>query len=126
MQAPKKVLIAERDETSLEGQSMSPGEKQAWLVDKALDAKRDILTLPMPDPNDDSIEAHRTRALVLAAADSTIEQTIRLQTNQLKPSAADDEIGELLEERRQRALLEIERMSAERNEYGDDESSKPH
>jgi hypothetical protein len=34
--------------------------------------------------------------------------------------------AEIIEERRQRALLEIERMSAERNEYGDDESSKPH
>jgi hypothetical protein len=37
--------------------SMSPGEKQAWLLDKALDAKREILGLPLPDPNDDSIEA---------------------------------------------------------------------
>jgi hypothetical protein len=61
--------------------SMSPGEKLAWLLDKALDCKREILTLPMPDPNDDSIEAHRIRMLILAAADSTIEQTIRLQTN---------------------------------------------
>jgi hypothetical protein len=58
----------------------------------ALDCKRDILTLPMPDPNDDSIEAHRIRMLLLAAADSTIEQTIRLQSNQLKPAAADDGI----------------------------------
>jgi hypothetical protein len=30
--------------------SMSPGEKQAWPLDKALDCKREILTLPMPDP----------------------------------------------------------------------------
>jgi len=56
-------------------EGMSPGEKQAWLLDQALDAKRDILTMPLPDPNDDSIEAHRLRSLVLAAADSTIEQT---------------------------------------------------
>jgi hypothetical protein len=103
--------------------SMSPGEKQAWLLNQALDCKRDILNMPLPDPNDDSIEANRLRALVLDAADSTIEQTIRLQTNQLRPSTANDEIGELLEERRQRALLEIERMSAERNEYGEDEFS---
>jgi hypothetical protein len=33
-------------------QTMSPGEKQAWLLDKALDCKRDILTMPLPDPND--------------------------------------------------------------------------
>jgi len=59
---------------------MSPGEKQAWLLDQALDVKREILTLPMPDPNDDSIEAHRTRMLVLSAADTTIEQTIRINT----------------------------------------------
>jgi hypothetical protein len=44
--------------------SLSPGEKQAWLLGKALDVKRQILTLPMPDPNDDSAEAHRTRALI--------------------------------------------------------------
>jgi hypothetical protein len=37
--------------------SMSPGEKQAWLLNQALDCKRDILELPRPDPNDDSIEA---------------------------------------------------------------------
>jgi hypothetical protein len=106
--------------------SMSPGEKQAWLLDQALDVKRDILTMTLPDPDDDSPEAHRTRSLLLAAADSTIEQTIRLQTNQLKPSAADDGIAEIIEERRQRALREIERMDAERHECGDDESSKPH
>jgi hypothetical protein len=38
---------------------MSPGEKQAWLLGQALDCKREILTMPMPDPNDYSIEAHR-------------------------------------------------------------------
>ena len=62
--------------------SMSPGEKQAWLLDKALDRKREILTMPMPDLDDDSIEAHRLRLLILSAADSTIEQTIRLRTNE--------------------------------------------
>jgi hypothetical protein len=45
--------------------SMSPGEKQAWLLGQALDCKREILTMPLPDPSDDSIEAHRIRALVL-------------------------------------------------------------
>jgi hypothetical protein len=56
-----------------------PGFGHAWGSD---------LTMPLSDPNDDSAEAHRLRALLLAAADSTIEQTIRLQTNQLKPAAA--------------------------------------
>jgi hypothetical protein len=83
-------------------QTMSPGEKQARLLDKALDCKREILTLSMPDPNDDSIEAHRIRMLILAAADSTIEQTIRLQTNQLKPAAADDDMEKIFEERMRR------------------------
>jgi hypothetical protein len=95
--------------------SMSPSEKQAWLLDKALDCKRDILTLPLPDANDDSIEPIRLRALLLAAADSTIEQTIRLQTNQLRPAAADDDIGKLIEERRQKALEEIAGMRVREN-----------
>jgi hypothetical protein len=92
--------------------SLSPGEKQAWLLGKALDVKRQILTLSMPDPNDDSIEAHRLRFLILAAADSTIEQTIRLRTNQLTPSAADDGMEKIFEERRAAAELEIARLDA--------------
>jgi hypothetical protein len=94
-------------------QTMSPGEKQAWLLDKALDCKREILTLPMPDPNDDSAEAMRLRALILAAADSTIEQTIRLRTNLLTPSMNDDDIERVLEERRRRGLAQIAAMEAE-------------
>jgi hypothetical protein len=50
--------------------------------------------------------------LILAAADSTIEQTIRLQTNQLKPSAADG-IEEIIEERRRAAQAAIEAMRRE-------------
>ena len=46
----------------------------------------------------------------------TIEQTIRLQTNQLTPAANDDGIEKLLEERRRLAILEIERLDAERND----------
>jgi hypothetical protein len=108
--------------------SMSPGEKQEWLLNQALDCKRDILTLPMPDPNDDNADAHRLRMLVLSAADSTIEQTIRLQTNQLKPSAADDGMEKIFEERRAAAEQEIARLEAERNEYDYEGTnpSKPH
>jgi hypothetical protein len=93
---------------------MSPGEKQAWLLDKALDCKREILTMPMPDLDDDSIEAHRTRSLILAAADSTIEQTIRLRTNLLTPSAADADMEKIFEERRAAAELEIARLDADK------------
>jgi hypothetical protein len=99
--------------THVEWQSIPPGEKQTWLLNQALDAKRDILTMPLPDPDDDSAEAHRTRSLLLAAADSTIEQTIRLQTNQLKPAAGNDDIEQIIEERRKKAVLQIERMRLE-------------
>jgi hypothetical protein len=104
--------------------SLSPGEKQAWLLNQALDCKRDILTLPLPDPNDDSAEARWTRSLILAAADSTIEQTIRLRTNLLTPSAADADVERVLEARLQRAREQIEEMDAEQGEYGYDASPK--
>jgi hypothetical protein len=100
-------------------QTMSPGEKLSRLLDMALDVKKNILSAPLPDPNDDSAEAHRTRSLILAAADSTIEQTIRLQTNRLKPTAADDGMEKIFEERQRKAILEIERLNAECYEYGD-------
>jgi hypothetical protein len=87
--------------------SMSPGEKQSWLLNQALDVKRDILTTPLPDPNDDSAEAHRMRALILAAADSTIEQTIRLRTGQLTPAANDDGMEKIFEERMRAAKEQI-------------------
>ena len=78
----------------------------------ALDVKKNILSAPLPDPNDDSAEVHRMRSLILAAADSTIEQTIRLRTNQLAATNShDDEIGKIFEERQKRALLEIERLT---------------
>jgi hypothetical protein len=86
-----------------------PAKNRAWLLNQALDFKREFLTVPLPDPEDDSPEAHRLRSLLLAAADSTIEQTIRLRTNQLAPAPSDD-IGKLIEERRQKALEEIAGM----------------
>ena len=106
--------------------SMSPGEKQAWLLDKALDYKRELFAMPLPDPNDDSAEAHRMRSLILAAANSTIEQTIRLRTNQLAATNShDDEIGKIFEERQRKAILEIERLNAGQNEYGYGKTPKP-
>jgi hypothetical protein len=96
---------------------MSPGEKQAWLLDKALDCKREILTMPMPDLDYDSIEAQRLRSLILAAADSTIEQTIRLKTTLLAPSNSDRDVERVIEERLQRAREQIAAV----DEYGDGE-----
>ena len=66
------------------------------------------------------------RSLILAAADSTIEQTIRLRTNQLAATnSRDDEIGEIFEERQRKAILEIERLNAGQNEYGFGKTPKP-
>jgi hypothetical protein len=93
-------------------QTMSPGDKQAWLLDQALDRKREILALPLPDESDDSVEATRLRSLILAAADSTISQTIALRM--LTPATARDsrdrEIEAVIEERRQKVLLKLEQM----------------
>ena len=91
---------------------MAPSEKQARLLDQALDRKREILSLPLPDESDDSLEATRLRALILTAADSTIGQTIALRSNMLAP-AADNHAQELLqfiEERRQKAAARIAKM----------------
>jgi hypothetical protein len=93
-------------------EAMSPGDKQALLLDQALDRKREILSLPMPDADDDSADATRLRALILAAADSTISQTIALRM--LTPATAQDkrdqEIGAVIEERRLKMAALIERM----------------
>jgi hypothetical protein len=47
------------------------------------------------------------RALILAAADSTIEQTIRLRTGQLTPAANDDGMEKIFEERMRAAKEQI-------------------
>jgi hypothetical protein len=67
---------------------LPPGDKQAWLLDLALDRKREILALPLPDESDDSPEATRLRSLILAAADSTINQTIALRSAACEAIAA--------------------------------------
>jgi hypothetical protein len=94
--------------------TMPPGDKQAWLLDQALDRKREILTVPLPDDGDDSIEATRLRALVLAAADSTISQTIALRSAALSQTSAsdarDDVMERFIEERHRQALAMIEKM----------------
>jgi|SRR5580704_3120981 hypothetical protein len=91
---------------------MPPGDKQAWLLDQALDRKREILSMPLPDESDDSIESTRLRALILAASDSTINQTIALRSAALGTAsdARDTEMEQFIEERRQQALAMIEKM----------------
>src|ERR1700730_10979755 len=66
----------------------------AWLLDQALDRKREILTIPLPDGDDDSPDAARIRSLILAAADSTISQTIALRSDALA-AAKDNRDAEL-------------------------------
>jgi hypothetical protein len=69
--------------------------------------------------SDDSIEAHRTRSLILSASDSTIGQTTALRSNMLamaQDTRADEHdraMEALIEERRQKAILEIARMERE-------------
>src|ERR1700704_6824029 len=93
--------------------TMSPGDKQAWLLDRALDRKREILAIPLPDDGDDSLEATRLRSLILAASDSTINQTIAFRSNMLvmaQDNTHAEELEQFIEERRQKALLQIEKM----------------
>jgi len=103
---PKELTAAPAWDT------MPPGDKQAWLLDQALDRKREILTMPLPDDGDDSAEAARLRALVLTAADSTINQTIQLRSAALGTAsdARDAELLQFIEERRQKAALQIAKM----------------
>jgi hypothetical protein len=62
--------------------------------------------LRLPDESDDSVEAHRVRSLVLAASDSTINQTIALRSAALSAAsdARDAELEQIIEERRHKAL----------------------
>jgi hypothetical protein len=68
--------------------------------------------LRLPHESDDSAEAHRARSLVLAAADSTINQTIALRSSMLSPAsdARDAAVEQFIEERRQQALAMIAKM----------------
>jgi hypothetical protein len=93
-------------------QTMSPGEKQEWLLNQTLDYKRELFAMPLPDPGDDSIEANRMRSLLLSAADSTIGQAIQLKAIQsgTATSHRDAEMEKIFEERQRAALIEIERL----------------
>ena len=93
-------------------EDLPPGEKQARLLDQALDRKREILSLRLPHESDDSAEATRLRALILTAADSTINQTIALRSPSLATAsnARDAAVEAYIEERRQKALKIIAKM----------------
>jgi hypothetical protein len=58
--------------------------KLQLLTELSLDRKFEILRIPLPADDDDSVEAHRVRQLILSAADSTIHQTIKVEEGQLR------------------------------------------
>jgi hypothetical protein len=99
-------------ELTADWNDLSPGDKQAWLLDQALDRKREILTIPLPDGDDGSPDAARLRSLILTAADSTINQTIALRSAALSMASdsRDAEMEKFIEERRQKALEMIAKM----------------
>jgi hypothetical protein len=95
---------------------LSSNEKHVRLLELALDRKREILSLPLPDKSDDSVEANRLRALVLNASDTTISQAISLQSlaSGEGKNAVADEVEAFIKARRQMALRQIEMMNQER------------
>jgi hypothetical protein len=95
---------------------LSSNEKHVRLLELALDRKREILSLPLPDKSDDSVEANRLRALVLNASDTTISQAISLQSlaSGEGKNAVAEEVEAFIKARRQMALRQIEMMNQER------------
>jgi hypothetical protein len=91
---------------------LSSNEKHVQLLELALDRKREILSLPLPDKSDDSVEANRLRALVLSASDTTISQAISLQSlaSGEGKNAVAEEVEAFIKARRQMALRQIEMM----------------
>ena len=70
-------------------EDLSPAEKLDWLGNLALDRKRDLLGTPLPADDDDSVEAHRLRTVILTAADSTINQIIKVNEVRLRAREVD-------------------------------------
>ena len=70
-------------------EDLSPAEKLDWLGNLALDRKRDLLGTPLPADDDDSVEAHRLRTVILTAADSTINQIIKVNEVRLRARQVD-------------------------------------
>jgi hypothetical protein len=66
------------------------------LTEVALDRKMDILGTPLPPDDDDSAEACRMRALILAAADSAINQKIKVDETAMVARRSQELLPELL------------------------------
>lgn len=63
------------------------GEQLDELTRVALIRKAELLGLPLPEDEDMSFDACRQRQLILAAADSTINQRIKVDENALRASS---------------------------------------
>ena len=61
-----------------------PAKELDALTEIAMRKKREILELELPGPRDHRPEAVRTRALVLSAADSTINQKIKVDESSMR------------------------------------------
>jgi hypothetical protein len=100
MDAETPKLSVSREEWD----KMTPGQKLSALLVDALDYKRELLELPRPGPED--LSFHN---LMLRAADSIIDQVLQIEVNPLHREPSND-LDRVLEERRQKAIAEIERM----------------
>ena len=79
MVVANNLSILERDFDAL-----SPSEQLQWLAELALIRKKQLLQTPLPGDNDGSHDAHRVRLMLLAAADSSINQLIKVNEVQLR------------------------------------------
>ena len=71
------------------------GEQLDDLTKIALMRKAQILGLPLPDDEDMSADAMRQRSIILSAADSTINQKIKVDDTAMR-QRADDQLPQLL------------------------------
>lgn len=76
-------------------EELNPAEQLQWLAELALIRKKQLLQTPLPGDDDGSHEAHRVRLMLLAAADSAINQVIKVNEVQLK-ARSDNALPELL------------------------------
>jgi hypothetical protein len=74
----------------------NPATELDALTEIAMKQKRIILETELPGPKDNRPEAQRTRALVLAAADSTINQKIKVDETAMVARRSQELLPELL------------------------------
>src|SRR5476649_2037733 len=80
----------------VEGVPFDPAKELDALTEIAMRQKRIILETELPGPKDNRPEAVRTRALVLSAADSTINQKIKVDETAMVARRSQELLPELL------------------------------